>query len=550
MTVGARLSVMSAPTAEASRLLAAAAPRVVVVGDVILDGWWRGSVERMAREAPAPVVELESRDESPGGAANTALNAASLGARVSMLSLVGEDGSQGPGVRLRRLLEAGAVDCSGVLAHPDATTTTKSRLVAGDQIIARIDESGPAPSPVALARLAALLPAALADADAVVVCDYGLGTLEGEVRTTLVRLLADRGRPNIGAPGGPPLVVVDAHHPGRWADLRPDLATPNAKEALGLLAAGAGASGAGAMGPGAGADRPAFMRAHHDELLAATGARCVVVTMDRDGTLALPGGGFDLGTSAEDGAASGRPIRERRTWARPAGEKQASGAGDTFVACLTVGFAAGLPAPTALDLAQAAADVVVRRQGTSVCTTADLQEYLGGLGAVVSDLDELAHHVATYRQEGRRVVLTNGCFDVLHRGHTRSLELARMLGDVLVVAVNDDESVRRLKGADRPINPVADRAAVLAALSCVDHVTVFSSDTAVPLIERLRPDVYAKGGNYTAEELAETAAVEAYGGSVVILDYVPDHSTTEVVRRIRAVEPRPVHDAAAEREAV
>lgn len=125
-----------------------------------------------------------------------------------------------------------------------------------------------------------------------------------------------------------------------------------------------------------------------------------------------------------------------------------------------------------------------------------------------------------------------------------------MLGDVLVVAVNDDESVRRLKGADRPINPVADRTAVLTALSCVDHVTVFSSDTAVPLIERLRPDVYAKGGNYTAEELAETAAVEAYGGAVVILDYVPDRSTTEVVRRIRAVEAPGRVRGSTEREAV
>lgn len=540
MTIGSRLAAMSAPTGEAPRLLAAAAPRVVVVGDMILDGWWRGRIERMAREAPAPVVDLEGRDESPGGAANTALNAASLGARVAMLSLVGEDGTEGPAVRLRRLLEAGRVDCSGLLSHPDATTTTKSRLVAGEQIIARIDESGAAPSPAALARLADRLPAALTDADAVVVCDYGLGSLDGKVRETLVRLLAGRGRPNIGAPGGPPLVVVDAHDPRRWSDLRPDLATPNAKEALGLLA--------GAGSPGT--DRPAYMRAHREQLLAATGARCVVVTMDRDGTLALPGDDFDLGTSGEASGAPGRPIRERRTWARPAGEKQASGAGDTFVACLTVAFAAGLPAPSALDLAQAAADVVVRRQGTSVCTTADLQEYFGGLAAVVSELDELVQHVETYRQEGRRVVLTNGCFDVLHRGHTRSLEQARLLGDVLVVAVNDDESVRRLKGEDRPINTVADRTAVLAALSCVDHVTVFSSDTAVPLIERLRPDVYAKGGNYRAEELAETPAVEAYGGSVVILDYVPDRSTTAVVRRIRAVEPTGHARGVAEREPV
>ena len=494
-------------------MVAAASPRVLVVGDVILDAWWHGDVHRLCREAPAPVVELRDREEAPGGAANTALNGARMGGCTSLLSVLGDDPA---GATLRRLLEAGGVDSTAMVSDANAVTTTKSRIIAGDQIIARVDDQGTRPSRDALHALAARLPDALAAADAVLVCDYGLGVLDGEVGDVLARVLAGR-RP------AAPLVVVDAHDPARWRHLDPDLCTPNAAEAARLL---------GALPPG---DRADAMRAHRGELLERTGARCVVVTLDREGTLALPGDGFTLGISAPTSAGhTGADIPEHRTWARPAGERQASGAGDTFVASLAVGLAAGLNAPTALNLAQAASDVVVQRSGTSVCTTADLTAHLGGLADRVVDIADLARTLDEHRRDGRRVVLTNGCFDVLHRGHTRYLEQARALGDVLVVAVNDDDSVRRLKGPDRPVNPAADRAAVLAALSCVDHVVTFSSDTAVPVIEELRPDVYAKGGDYTPEMLAETPAVQAYGGTVAILDYVPDRSTSAVLHRIRA----------------
>ncbi|MFD1214460.1 D-glycero-beta-D-manno-heptose 1-phosphate adenylyltransferase, partial [Arthrobacter sp. GCM10027362] len=257
--------------------------------------------------------------------------------------------------------------------------------------------------------------------------------------------------------------------------------------------------------------------ARRAELLEATGAEAAVVTLDKDGTVLL---------SRHDGGS-------HRTWARAAAEKQASGAGDTFVAALTLARAAGLPLTTCLDLAQAAADVVVHRAGTSVCSATDLAAHLRGFADTVLPAHELVRRIADERAAGRRVVLTNGCFDVLHRGHTRYLNQAKQLGDVLVVALNGDESVRRLKGPDRPINPIGDRAAVIAALSCVDYVTVFDTDTPVPLINALRPDVYAKGGDYSPQMLAETPAVEAYGGTVSILDYVAEHSTTAVVRRIR-----------------
>lgn len=183
---------------------------------------------------------------------------------------------------------------------------------------------------------------------------------------------------------------------------------------------------------------------------------------------------------------------------------------------------------------------MVRRDGTSVCSSRDLRAELSPSDDVAIDAEALADAIGRHRAEGRRVVFTNGCFDVVHRGHTTSLRQARRLGDVLVVAINDDASVRRLKGPDRPVNTAADRAAVLAALECVDYVTVFSTDTPIPLLELIKPDVYAKGGDYTPEMLAETSVVQGYGGIVHMLDYVESHSTSGIVEQIRERRASPV----------
>ncbi|WP_372698177.1 D-glycero-beta-D-manno-heptose 1-phosphate adenylyltransferase [Arthrobacter sp. JSM 101049] len=482
-------------------LLVQAAPRVVVVGDVMLDGWWHGDIERFCREAPAPVVEVTSRQYAPGGGANTAVNAARLGGRVSLVGLVGQDAA---GDRLTGLLEEAGVATTALLHHAEAATTTKDRIIGGDQILFRLDDQAPTAPAAALDELAARIPGAVAGADVVVVCDYGSGMLTGPVHQALRAALAGREASQ--------LVVVDAHDPRPWAGLGPDLATPNAAEALDLLGLGAERA----------PDRAAVFREHRDRLLAETGAKSVVVTLDQDGTVFLPATG-----------------PEHRTWARPVTEKQASGAGDTFVACLAVATASGLAPDVALELAQAAATVVVHRPGTSVCSAADLAAHLGGRHPGHVDAAALAAAVERHREAGESIVLTNGCFDVLHRGHTRYLEQAKELGDVLIVALNSDDSVHRLKGEGRPINPLPDRAAVIGALSCVDYVTVFKTDTPIPLIRSLRPDVYAKGGDYTEQMLDESAAVHEVGGVVRIVDYVADHSTTEVLRRMRGPNASP-----------
>lgn len=476
-------------TPDVPQLVRKAAPVVTVVGEAILDGWWRGTSERMTREAPAPVVDLTVREYSPGGAANTAMNLAALGARVRMVGIVGRDSA---GERLREILETAGVDVTGLLAVEGRRTTAKNRIVSGDQLLVRIDEADE--HPVAPAMLEALAQAALdatRDSDAEVICDYGAGTLTGPV---LEALAARTERPA--------LTVVDAHDARPWAALKPHLVTPNAAEAGAL--AGRALRG----------DRAAAALAHRAQILAATGAENVVVTLDADGTVLLADG--------------------HRTYARPATEKQASGAGDTFVAALVAGHSAGLPIHTAVELAQAAANVVVHRFGTSVCTTDDLVVHLGGQPVAALDEHQLRARVEAERSAGKRIVLTNGCFDVLHLGHTTYLAQAKQLGDILIVAVNSDESARRLKGEGRPINPDHERAGVLASLSCVDYVTIFDTDTPIPLIEWLRPDVYAKGGDYSPEMLAESDVVRAGGGEVRILDYVADHSTTAVVDRIRS----------------
>lgn len=499
--------------------LAQERPVITVIGDSILDGWWDGTIERFCREAPAPVVEVQRRDYAPGGAANTAMNLAAMGAAVRFVSLVGEDTA---GLQLLEQLEAAGVDVSHVVSHPGMLTTTKYRVSSGGQVMLRLDDAAGELPGDGLDVMAALIPEALEDAAAVVLCDYGAGALEGPVRAAILGLLSpgSGAAPDSGgasSSGGRMLTVVDAHNPGAWAELQPDLATPNAQEAARLV---------GVEFPGGGARLP-FVEAHAEQLLRASGAGAVVVTLDREGTLTLRA----VQTPQQSAV--------HRTWARPQAEKQASGAGDTFVAALTLARAAGLPLTTSVDFAQAAADVVVHRPGTSVCTTEELTRHLSGFADTALTAQQLARHVAEHRSEGRRIVLTNGCFDVLHRGHTRYLNQAKQLGDVLVVALNSDSSVRQLKGPDRPVNHEADRAAVIAALSCVDHVTVFDTPTPIPLIELLRPDVYAKGGDYTPEMLAETAAVEEYGGTVTILDYVPEHSTTAVLERIRSTGENP-----------
>ena len=466
---------------------------VTVVGDVILDRWVRGGVQRVSREAPVPVVDVEHAEECAGGAANTAVNLAALGARVRLVSALSDDAH---GRSLLRLLEDAGVDTTSVLVRPGGTTASKTRIVGENQILVRVDHAAaPAMAPDEWKHVAA----ALADTDAgdaLIVCDYDAGLFDDDSAARLDELFAAASRPLH--------LVVDAHDLARWAPLRPDVVTPNARETAALL-------GTASLGP----DRLAAAGSAASRILAAAGARSAVVTLDVDGTVCVEG---DRVTG--------------RTTAVPATEQQASGAGDTFVAALAIALCAGAALPRAARFAQRAADVVVARSGTAVCTAGDLLGAQRGGSFALDALDALHDRIAEERARGRSVVFTNGCFDLIHRGHTTHLQQAKALGDVLIVALNDDDSIRRLKGTGRPVNPLAERIAVIEALGCVDYVTSFTDDSPLELLRLLRPEIYAKGGDYTPEMLPETATVRSYGGEVCILDYLPAHSTSEIVDRI------------------
>ncbi|MCO1654567.1 D-glycero-beta-D-manno-heptose 1-phosphate adenylyltransferase [Pseudonocardia sp. S2-4] len=480
-----------------ARLIAERAPRVLVLGDALLDSWDSGQVHRTGRDGPVPVVEVGRRRTAPGGAANVAAALAALGARTELVTSVGDDRT---GRTLRRALTEAGVRTDRWVIDPARPTAAKHRVLAGEpdeQLVARYDVLPPAPDKAVTRALADQASTALDEPwDAVLVADYGLGALDGPVRRRV-----RRARERI------PLLVVDAHELGRWAELAPDAVTPSVEEAAGLLGE-----------PVPDHDRASWGAARQHRLVSAAGGGHVLLTLDVDGVLWLPPEG---------------PPR-RAPAAAPAPAARACGAGDEFAAAWTAARACDVDPGPATALAQAAADVVVGRPATAVCGTGALVARLATVdrGRLLDHADLLAV-LAERRAAGDRIVFTNGCFDVLHRGHVAYLQQARELGDLLVVALNSDASVSRLKGPTRPINPLADRAGVIGALAAVDLVTWFDTDSPVPLLEQARPDVYAKGGDYTAQMLPETPVIEAQGGEVRILDYLSDHSTTAIVDRVR-----------------
>lgn len=481
---------------------------VLVIGEAMLDSYLEGTTGRLCREAPVPIVALQARRDAPGGAANSAINARSLGASVRFLSVLGADPEAD---RLRASLEARgmAPDPADLLVDHERQTLAKHRVVAAAQLLVRFDQGTTAPiSPATEGRLIARLVELFPRVDAVVVSDYGYGILTPRVIGTLARLQRD----------DPRVVVVDSKDLGAYHAVAPTAVKPNFGEAAQLLGWD--------RADGSLADRAGRIAAATDPILALTGARIAAVTLDTDGALVVE--------------------RERapyRTYARAEHHSRAAGAGDTFLTTLALALAARADTPAAAELASAAAAVVVGHEGTVACSVAELLARVAPGAKPVADAATLAARLAAERRRGARVVFTNGCFDILHRGHVTYLSAAKALGDVLVVGVNSDAGIRRLKGPDRPINTLEDRVEVLAALSCVDYLIPFDDDTPERLIEALRPDVFVKGGDYTRDRLPEAALVERLGGEVRILPFVADRSTTRLIERIWSNQPAAAPEA-------
>jgi D-beta-D-heptose 7-phosphate kinase/D-beta-D-heptose 1-phosphate adenosyltransferase len=470
--------------------------RLVVLGEAMLDTYMEGPTRRLCREAPVPVVDIEQRRDVPGGAANTAVNAAALGADVVFLSATGSDME---GSILRASIEGQGVATDRVLELEGRRTLAKHRILAGGQMVVRYDQG----STDALdARSEGLLTRALEsawhDARAILVSDYDYGLVSEGLIEALARLQAR----------DPRVFVVDARRPQRFRAANPTIVKPNFEEAALLLGLDS-----------APARRAEFIEQHREQLLESTGAMAMTVTLDREGAIVID-----------------RTDATYRTAARSARHAAVAGAGDTFASVLALALAADGPLRAAADVATAAATVVVGKEGTAVCSQEELAAFLSSNGKALPSAAELEVLGERARREGRRVVFTNGCFDILHSGHIGYLAEARALGDLLVVGVNSDASVRRLKGPERPINSLGDRLRVLGALDCIEHLVAFEEDSPEELIRALRPDVFVKGGDYTEETLPEAPLVRSLGGEVTIVPSVDDRSTTRIIDRIRASE--------------
>lgn len=453
---------------------------VACVGDLMLDRYVYGEVSRISPEAPIPVLKVVRQVSMPGGAGNVARNVAALGGEVRLAGLVGSDAA---GRELEGLFDEipGIRNCVNSSA---SRTIVKTRFVSGGQQLMRLDEE--------VVETAVIQTFAMDKAAAVLLSDYAKGVVTSAVIEDAL------------ASGAPVIVDPKGRDFARYGAV--DLIKPNASE----LAAATG------MPVGSDAEVEAAL-AH---LLATIEARAVVVTR--------AGKGMTLMRRGE--AAVHFPGRAREVY-------DVSGAGDTSLAAMGLALGAGASLEEAVQFAILASGVVVGKAGTAVVTPADLidAEMTGRAHAAhakVTALDDLADTVEGWRRQGLRVGFTNGCFDILHRGHVAYLEQARGWCDRLIVALNTDASVRRLKGEGRPVNDLDSRAAVLGGLAAVDRVTSFDDPTPIALIERLRPDVLIKGSDYTREGVVGGDLVESWGGEVRLAEFRDGFSTTRTIEKL------------------
>ena len=469
---------------------------VLCIGDLMLDDFVYGEVTRISPEAPAPVLAVTRSELVIGGGGNVARNLASLGAHCFFVGVVGEDDSS---ASLMRALAAEPLIEPHLVVDATRPTTRKVRFVSEhfSTHLLRADWElaktiSPAVEKNVIDRALALLP----DVASVVLSDYAKGVLTPHVIRTVIDAARKLGKPVIVDPKGKDFAIY------RGATL----ITPNRQE---LSEA---------------ARRPAITDADivsaAAELNRIVGSEAVLVTRSEEGMTFVP--------------ASGSPIHVP---AYPVKVRDVSGAGDTVVAVVAAMLAIEKEFEPAVRAANAAAAVVVGKRGTATLSIAELHARLlpaSSLAAeekIIFDWSVLDERLQEWRRRGLRIGFTNGCFDLLHRGHVTLLAQARAACDRLVVGLNDDASVRRLKGDSRPLQDVHSRAEVLAALEAVDLVAVFGEDTPLELIERVRPQVLVKGGDYRREEVVGHDLVEAAGGETILVDLVPGHSTTALVRR-------------------
>ncbi|MDH5190008.1 MAG: bifunctional D-glycero-beta-D-manno-heptose-7-phosphate kinase/D-glycero-beta-D-manno-heptose 1-phosphate adenylyltransferase HldE [Gammaproteobacteria bacterium] len=464
--------------------------RVLVIGDVMLDRYWHGPTSRISPEAPVPVVKVDQIEDRPGGAGNVALNIATLGAPVTLVGITGNDEAADA---LERQLVASGVFCQ--FERLDCCPTiTKLRVLSRHQQLIRLDfEEGMEEMNTAgvSKRLNKLLP----ETKVVVLSDYGKGSLQNV--QSIIKEVHKAGK----------LVLVDPKGTDFEKYKGATLITPNLSEFEAVV--GHSKTEKGLVEKA----QNLITQLHLDALLITRGEQGMTLVRKGKAELHLP--------------AQAREVYD------------VTGAGDTVISVLASTLAAGESLESATALANVAAGIVVGKLGTAAVSTPELRRALhdnseSGFGIVNEEQLMLALHDA--HAHGEKIIMTNGCFDILHAGHVAYLEQARKLGDRLIVAVNDDASVKRLKGNGRPVNSVERRMAVLAGLKCVDWVVPFIEDTPERLICAVKPSVLAKGGDYKPEQIAGYECVTKNGGEVKVLEYMQGYSTSNIIDSIRATE--------------
>jgi D-beta-D-heptose 7-phosphate kinase/D-beta-D-heptose 1-phosphate adenosyltransferase len=467
--------------------------RCLVVGDLMLDEYLWGKTDRISPEAPVQVVDVLREELRLGGAGNVVHNLAALGAQVSVCSVVGDDQN---GRELLGQFCHHHIDTQAIFLDHDRRTSRKTRVVAAHQQIVRIDRESREALPAAVEQqLCDWITAHVREFNVIVLSDYNKGVLTPAVISAATS----------AASTGGIAVLIDPKGADYSRYSGATLLTPNRKEAE-------AASGIAIT------DTASLTRAA-DVIMAASGLKHLLITRSEEG-MSL----FSQGDESVHIPTVAREVFD------------VSGAGDTVLAALAVGIASGFSMTESARLANVAAGIAVGKLGTSVVTPQEIIDAVSlshkDSHAKIKSREALVPLIAAEKSKGKRVVFTNGCFDLLHAGHVKYLQKARSLGDLLILGLNSDASVRRLKGPKRPLIDQDERAHLLAALDCIDYVVIFDEDTPLELITALKPYILAKGGDYSLDGVVGKEVVESYGGRVELITFVDGKSTTTLIERI------------------
>jgi D-beta-D-heptose 7-phosphate kinase / D-beta-D-heptose 1-phosphate adenosyltransferase len=469
--------------------------KILIIGDFIMDVYLQGNCTRLAPEASVPVVDIVSKKSYLGGAANAAANLSAMGCKVLFCTVTGKDAVSESAMQL---LEGAGISSALVVQAKERHTIVKTRVTAPSHTLLRYDEGTDTPMIAETeARLICNLKQAYQECDAVLVADYDKGTVSQTVIAELKKLKLQQDK----------FIAVDSKRAEVFACLKPSLIKPNYDEAIRLLALSYSKE-----------SRVEQLKPFGKLLQERTNAAVIALTMDKDGALFFEQGEFT-----------------HRCYAQQINNPNVSGAGDTFISACILALLSDCDIPVAAEIATAAAGVAIAKLDTSICHDYELAGSLTAEEKSIFTMSVLKQKCKLYKAEGKRLVFTNGCFDILHSGHVNYLRRAKEMGDILIVGLNNDDSIKRLKGANRPVNTLENRIEVLSALGCVDHVVPFGSlkdDTPVSLIKVIHPDVFVKGGDYKGKYLAEEKLLRRMGCSIEFLPFIFNQSTTKIINRI------------------